>query len=62
MAKMRTYDEWIAKGRQVRRGERSIGRDDFGRAVFSKTQTDPIEPSSDGYDTDPTWGDWEDCH
>lgn len=33
-----------------------------GRAVFSKTQTDPIEPSSDGYDTDPTWGDWEDCH
>lgn len=38
----KTYDEWKAAGRQVRRGEKASARNEVGVAVFSEKQTDPI--------------------
>ena len=36
-----TYEEWLAFGYQVQRGERHVDRDTFGRPVFSSQQVRP---------------------
>ena len=35
----RTYNGWLAKGRQVKAAERSCARTDGGEALFEKKQT-----------------------
>lgn len=50
MAKMKTYEEWLGKGRHVRRGEKAKDFDDFGRALFSKKQTDKTEERQGWHD------------
>lgn len=65
MAKMRTYDEWLKKGRHVRLGEKAKDRDDFGQALFSKRQTDKTEHREFPYDDHYLEGgmdyDYDDC-
>lgn len=35
-----TYDQWKEAGYQVRKGEKSTGRNEFGKATFSFDQVD----------------------
>lgn len=51
MKKARTYDAWQAKGRQVRQGEKAVDRDDYGRPLFTKSQTDKASTRP----SDPHW-------
>lgn len=39
-----TYDGWKSRGMQVQAGQKSIGRDSTGAAIFHKDQTKPISP------------------
>jgi hypothetical protein len=46
-----TYDEWIALGYQVQRGEHHVGRNEVGACVFSPDQvrprnTAPVNPNA----------------
>lgn len=50
----RTYKEWKKKGRQVKQGEKAVGRLNDGTSLFSKKQTKKIKNitktrSSDDY-------------
>lgn len=38
--KAKTYDEWKELGYQVRRGEKSSGRDRSGAATFTREQVE----------------------
>lgn len=44
---MRTYDEWKAIGMQVQRGQRAVGHDKHGRALFSERQVAPYQDPDD---------------
>lgn len=49
----RTYNEWLALGLQVRKGEKATGRSADGKATFTKEQTkSKTEPYSDPGDYD----------
>ncbi len=43
-AESRTFDEWKALGRCVRKGQRSKWCDLYGRPVFHESQTDALAP------------------
>jgi len=42
-AQWHTYDEWIAMGRHVMKGQKSLRRDPKGQPVFAFEQTDATE-------------------
>lgn len=42
MSEALTYDAWRAKGRTVRRGEKSAQRNEAGQALFTLPQTDRL--------------------
>lgn len=42
----RTYDEWKNRGRQVQKGEKSVGSLNDGTKLFSKNQTKKIKQQS----------------
>ena len=48
--KTRTYREWQKEGFQVRKGEKSIGRNSDGVAVFSEAQVDWADYGDEDYD------------
>ncbi len=57
-AECRTFDEWKALGRCVRKGQRSKWQDLYGRPVFHESQTDAMTrgPSPDNPHNDPWHG------
>jgi hypothetical protein len=51
-----TYDEWTELGFYVRKGEKSLSRNNEGKAVFSPRQVEEKEEDPTGLG----WDGWED--
>ena len=58
----RTFDEWIEKGYVVKKGSKSIGRNDQGTPIFNRTQVRSIPGTWNGIPlSHPVFGSFDDC-